>query len=341
MFRHDDYQPIIRIHVVGNKSCGKRSLLTRLADNVFDDERSQFVEFKHTSVQLADQLVRVSLYINDENLESFSKSLADSTTTHAVIMLCDLGQNQSLENLKSVHEKIRKLSKNIPIYLIATKNDLEIQQVSEQDLKIFPRDKNTYKKWQLVSAKTGENVQLAIAELTSHIMHSIHQKNLAMRLQLTVKELNLFPEKELLSLSEEQRRNLIENIAAYRGTQEKHPFHENCKSLFIEGLGELMNCGGFTLTEFAGLDKERQIEFALNPTEIRLFQMRGITRDKLLLLNIVQLKELISTVIENESNHYSSNMRASLTFKNPEAINELMTRVDNMLSESTCSRLTK
>jgi small GTP-binding protein len=158
---------IRKLCLIGAESVGKTSLIKRFILNIFDDKYLRTlgtkVSKKVVEVEHPDKDVQVNLTMLIWDImgqDTFRPLLQDSYFYGAAggLAVFDLTRKETLTELEGWIESLRNIAGNIPIVVLANKNDLEDQiQVDKAELDEFASKHNlpTY----YSSAKTGESVQ--------------------------------------------------------------------------------------------------------------------------------------------------------------------------------------
>jgi len=166
----DDHDFMFKYLVVGDKKIGKTSLLSRYAQDSFEESYNPTngAEFKLKLFAHDNKRVKVQAWsiANDEKFTAITKCLCPSTK--GVILCYDTTNRESFENLPKWFSIMKKHAKQAKIMLVGTKSDLKYQRIVSYD---EARDwalshKMSYLE---VSSKGGSNVEEAFVTLTKEI----------------------------------------------------------------------------------------------------------------------------------------------------------------------------
>ncbi|MHA1820201.1 MAG: GTP-binding protein [Promethearchaeota archaeon] len=159
----------IKIIVCGDFQVGKTSLIRRFVDNKFIEQyiNTLGVDITKKVVKLSEQ-TEVSFLIWDiggqiKHMLPYKKRFYNGA--NVAFIVCDKTRKKTLENVKMWLEDIRKeLKREIPVLLIANKNDLKNQfEITQDDIKSVAEQLGL--EYIETSAKSGENVEDAFKYL--------------------------------------------------------------------------------------------------------------------------------------------------------------------------------
>src|SRR3990167_10873849 len=126
-----DYDYLFKFQVIGDKGVGKSSLILRLSDNIFLEDKTPYlgVDFKIRSFDISDKVVKTQVW------DSHATHNA-SNAVHAIILAFDLTNRQSFENLERRIEDIDKFANdNIILIIAGTKcDDIKNRKVSQKEI---------------------------------------------------------------------------------------------------------------------------------------------------------------------------------------------------------------
>ena len=155
----------IKIILIGEKGSGKTSLIKRYVKNQFDASEQESGSAEQSKTIDIDSNLAVELTIGDtaeeEKLGKFTKNYYKDA--HGALVVFDLTNQQSFQNLKSWMEEIHSNApEDIVLCIIGNKSDLTAdRKVKNEDAKDLAKDNIYYE----VSAKNGNNVSLAFEQL--------------------------------------------------------------------------------------------------------------------------------------------------------------------------------
>ena len=161
----------LKIILLGEIGVGKSSLINRYINNKFSafSQPSIGDEIKTKKVDI-DQNLRVELLIsdptNEEKLGKFTKNYY--IDAHGAIIVYDLTNEQSFQKVKFWMEELNSNAPRDTVFcILGNKSDLTADRVVKyEDIKALSGDNLNYE----VSAKTGNNVNLAFEQLADAIV---------------------------------------------------------------------------------------------------------------------------------------------------------------------------
>ena len=165
----------VKICLVGEGAVGKTCLIRRFIHDQFDDRYISTlgakVSKKELKVDGTNGGIDVDMTIWDIMGEKGFRELLKEAYFHGaqgVLAVCDVTRKETLEDLEEWVAAVVKVTGNIPLELLANKADLKGQQaLSDSDIKAAAAAHKA--PWMFTSAKTGENVERAFAELAKMI----------------------------------------------------------------------------------------------------------------------------------------------------------------------------
>jgi small GTP-binding protein len=165
----------VKICLVGEGAVGKTCLIRRFIHDQFDDRYISTlgakVSKKELKVDGTNGGIDIDMTIWDIMGEKGFRELLKEAYFHGaqgVLAVCDLTRKETLKDLEEWVAAVVKVTGNIPIEFLANKADLKGQQaLSESEVKAVAAAHRA--PWMFTSAKTGENVERAFAELAKMI----------------------------------------------------------------------------------------------------------------------------------------------------------------------------
>ena len=171
-----------KICLVGEKAVGKTSLIRRYVLNMFDDQYLTTIGTKESKKEAKvflperDLLVDVDMTIWDIMGEKGFRELLKEAYFHGaqgVLAVCDITRTETLTDLDEWVAAVVKVTGQIPVEFLANKADLKDQQVvTAEDLESAAKTHDA--PFLFTSAKTGENVEQAFANLAKMISARAH-----------------------------------------------------------------------------------------------------------------------------------------------------------------------
>jgi small GTP-binding protein len=153
-----------KLVVVGDPSVGKTSLIRRYADKKFDESYLPTIGADFTIKQIdleEDNIVRqIMLTIWDMGGHVGFQRIRDLYYPGANVSLVvfDLTVRETFEHVESWLEDVKShCGEDIPVIVLANKNDLPDRAVSQDEIDAFASNKSV--KIFETSAKTGENIE--------------------------------------------------------------------------------------------------------------------------------------------------------------------------------------
>ena len=171
----------LKICLVGDRGVGKTSLIRRFAGRQFlDDERGTLGAHMHpVEVEIpldGDRLAKVRVDLFDFMGEhALRDNFRDAIFygAHGVLAVCDVTRMDTLTDLDEWVAAVVKVTGQIPVEFLANKADLKDQQVvTAEDLESAAKTHDA--PFLFTSAKTGENVEQAFANLAKMISARAH-----------------------------------------------------------------------------------------------------------------------------------------------------------------------
>ena len=153
--------------MLGDQLVGKRSILYRFADNVFNETHIPTVgiDYRFKSVKLYDQEVRLQIWEI-----SGRRKFLDMITCHfrgaaGLIFVYDISNEETFLNVENWFRFVKDFADpNIPRILVGNKCDVDYQrEVSTMQGEALAKQNNSM--FMEVSAKSGENIEMMFMSL--------------------------------------------------------------------------------------------------------------------------------------------------------------------------------
>jgi len=167
-----------KIILLGDSSVGKSSIFNRFINNEFTDDYKCTIgaEFKLQTIN-PDNNTEVNLHIWDtagsEKYKSITKQYYHES--HGIILIYDVTQRETFNNLESWINEIKNNSKkDIKVIIVGNKNDIEKRVVSVNEGIDFAKKYNSL--YIDASAKNGTNIMLIFHKITEIILSSIKEE---------------------------------------------------------------------------------------------------------------------------------------------------------------------
>ena len=159
----DQYNMKVKICLIGDSSVGKTSLVRRYVMDIFEDNYiSTFgtkVSKKQVIIKKDDKNINLTLSIWDVlGQEDFKKLQGIAFQgAKAAMLVCDLTREDTLRNILTWESRLKEVTGEIPIILLANKSDLTSDyEITNNDLQSYSSELSA--PFFLTSAKFGDNV---------------------------------------------------------------------------------------------------------------------------------------------------------------------------------------
>ena len=167
----------VKVCLAGEPMVGKTSLIRRFVLDEYDDRYIATLGAKVTKKDMhAADVKRGDLDISmilwdiwgNKNVRELLKD-AYYHGAHGILAVCDTTRPETLNELDAWASAIRSVAGDIPVCLLANKNDLPYRPLKEPEIRKFSKDRE----WRafLTSAKTGEHVEDAFDEIVRMILN--------------------------------------------------------------------------------------------------------------------------------------------------------------------------
>lgn len=159
------YDYLFKIVVAGEPNVGKRSLINRYANDIFNEDGcTRINECTVQIVQVHNKVAKVNIY-NTQGLEK-QREIGESYYggVHAAMVCFDSTDIYSLNAIIDVSKSIERYSKDAEFLLVQNKSDLE-SGIDESDIQTVAETISSHGKWIKTSSKTGENVKEAFEKI--------------------------------------------------------------------------------------------------------------------------------------------------------------------------------
>ncbi len=160
-----------KICLLGDWGVGKTSLIRKFVLDIFEDKYIVTLGTKVTKKRIKfkvgnGNIIDLNLVIWDVMGQEQFKKIQTSAYqgTHGAIIVCDITRRDTLENLARWRNMLFKITKNVPIIVLANKTDLKGQERFSLDELAMTAQKLNAKHF-LTSAKTGQNVETAFKSI--------------------------------------------------------------------------------------------------------------------------------------------------------------------------------
>lgn len=165
-----------KIVVLGAAHVGKTCIINRFCNGVFNEKTLSTIGAGFYSHTVCINDFEVNLMIWDTAGEERFRSVAPSLLRGAsgLILVYDITNPQSFKELDVYIQMFLDTfttadTENLPVILLANKNDLEDDQIGEECLQSW-KDSNHVKMFYKVSAKTGQNISDAFTTFAEFLV---------------------------------------------------------------------------------------------------------------------------------------------------------------------------
>ena len=163
----------IKLLLLGDISVGKSSFIYRFIYDKFNpvEMPSSKLDLQSSDIIVSKNKIRVQLWdtVGQEKFRSITQSLISKM--QGIVLMFDLTNKETYDNIKTWIELIREQSKKLPIIIIGNKCDLEEERIIQKE-----EAKGYYKKQKLkyveTSCKNGTNIKKAISKICKIIINS-------------------------------------------------------------------------------------------------------------------------------------------------------------------------
>ena len=166
---------LLKIITAGDGGVGKTTLLYRYVEGKFlsDTKATLGVEFFWKVFNTNDKQIDLQLWDfgGQQVFRHILKTYASGA--HGALLLFDLTNNSSLEQIDGWVDICREQDPNLPIIFLGTKLDLTDLIIVEDKDAIFFKEKYGFLEYIKVSSKTDENVNLAFQLLVNEIIKEL------------------------------------------------------------------------------------------------------------------------------------------------------------------------
>eukprot|EP01083_Nonionella_stella_P141298 435095_1 len=164
--------PKITIALIGNSGVGKSSILTRLMDHTFDEQRVETlgVDYREKEMTILD--TRVKLRVLDTAGQERFRSISAwyYRVSHAFIVVFDITDKQSFLDLERWLNQVNERASDVAkLFLVGTKIDLQQQRmVTFDEANTYAQSKNF--RYCEVSAKSGRNINQLFTTVALYVL---------------------------------------------------------------------------------------------------------------------------------------------------------------------------
>ena len=167
----------VKVCLAGEPMVGKTSLIRRYVLDEYDDRYIATLGAKVTKKELTSHdpargEFAVTLILWDiwgnKNVRELLKD-AYYHGAHGIIAVCDVTRPETMTELDGWAQAITSVAGDIPVCLLANKNDMADHPLKEPEIRKFSKERS----WPtfLTSAKTGEHVEDAFDEIVRKILN--------------------------------------------------------------------------------------------------------------------------------------------------------------------------
>lgn len=160
-----------KVCLLGDFAVGKTSLIRRFIEGIFDEKylTTVGVVVSRKNVDFLDTNVRLLVW-DLAGGRDFSHSNYLAGVSGALIV-CDITRTSTLAAYHTYAQQVRRVNANARLILLANKSDMSVQrEISDEELTTVSSEIGA--SYLLTSAKTGEMVEQAFAELARQMLIS-------------------------------------------------------------------------------------------------------------------------------------------------------------------------
>ena len=178
MIRNYDY--LIKTLLIGDSHVGKSSIILQYIEEKYDDVYSCTigVDYKFVSININNKLVKLLLWdtAGQERFRSIIQLYYRNT--NAIILVFNITDRKSFNNLKYWLDEINK---NLPDYtikiLVGNKSDIENERnVSSEEALLFSKE-NGFLNYFETSAKNNKNIEEIFLTIANHVINMSNDEN--------------------------------------------------------------------------------------------------------------------------------------------------------------------
>ena len=171
----------LKIVILGNSSVGKSSFIKCFFSNQFLSNSKIKInnDIEKILVKISNKIFVLSIWDTKGNEKIKSLLPQNYKNTNAFVILFDVNNKKSFENIKYLINEIRENTEKIIIYIIGNKIDLDKRQITKNECLNFANKYDV--KYVEVSCKTGLNVYESMSniivdssEISSDISKTFH-----------------------------------------------------------------------------------------------------------------------------------------------------------------------
>ena len=173
---------IIKSAIIGDYGVGKTSIVSRYTSNRFHDGESPTlgVDFLHKEIDYKENRYKLQIWdtAGQEKFGSIVKSYIRDL--NVCILVFDVNCKKSFSRVKQWLDDVEYIVEN-PIYicLIGSKIDLDLREVTEQDIKVFTEKNNL--DYMECSAKKSENIDSIFLNIIEKIHDMVIKNEITLR----------------------------------------------------------------------------------------------------------------------------------------------------------------
>ena len=195
----------IRLLLLGDSTVGKSSLITRFADNRFEENMTSSIGINNKFKCIIINNQKIKLNIFDTSGQERYHSLAKSylRRVDGIIFVFDLTNDNTFENIRSWLMESYEVTDNFHKILVGNKLDLEDIQVDTHRVEKLCEKYNM--KYFKASAKNGTNIKELFFEITKLILDSKQKEEKEIENKISRKNTKIKLQKEKSKNSKERK----------------------------------------------------------------------------------------------------------------------------------------
>lgn len=176
----NSYNLLYKIIIIGDSNVGKSSLVLRYCDNKFIQNfiSTIGIDFKIKTIEIDGMKIKVQIWdtAGQERFRSISKAYYRGS--HGIILVYDVTDKQSFNNLKIWINQLNDM-KEKPCVVVGNKVDTDKREVTYEDAKNFLTGYDYFE----TSAKNN----IGVNEMFEYLIQKVHTNNYVVKSTTTIK----------------------------------------------------------------------------------------------------------------------------------------------------------
>lgn len=176
----NSYNLLYKIIIIGDSNVGKSSLVLRYCDNKFIQNfiSTIGIDFKIKTIEIDGMKIKVQIWdtAGQERFRSISKAYYRGS--HGIILVYDVTDKQSFNNLKIWINQLNDM-KEKPCIVVGNKLDTDKREVTHEDAKKILTGYDYFE----TSAKNN----IGVTEMFEYLIQKVHANNYVVNFTTTIK----------------------------------------------------------------------------------------------------------------------------------------------------------